>query len=154
MVGDIRFPVGKKIDDEFFTYQVLGRAKKLIRSEKICYAYRQQASSVMHSIGARKRLQAVDAKIQRHQYIEKTFPDLTDLSTKMLWFTILYQGQLSLREMGQNEAKQTIQYLQRMLNEHPYNLNNCTAKEKLWLTLARIDLRYVCKLRNAIKIGL
>ena len=108
----------------------------------------------MHSMGARKRLQAVDAKIQRHQYIEKTFPDLTDLSTKMLWFTILYQGQLSLREMGQNEAKQTIQYLQRMLNEHPYNFNNCTVKEKLWLTLASIDLCYVCKLRNAIKIGL
>ena len=28
-IGDIRFPVGKLIDDEFFTYRVIGRARRL-----------------------------------------------------------------------------------------------------------------------------
>ena len=154
IIGEIRFPVGKKIDDEFFTYQVLGNAKTLVRSDKICYAYRQQESSVMHSMSAQKRLQAVEAKIQRHQYIEKNFPDLTVLSLKNLWFTCMYYGQLSLREMEKDQANQTIKHLRGVLREHPFCPKNCTAKEKTWLSLERVSLRGVCSLRNALKIGL
>lgn len=154
VVGEIRFPVGKKIDDEFFTYRVLGNAKTLIRSEKVCYAYRQQESSVMHSMGAQKRLQAVEAKVQRHEYIEKNFPDLTCLSSKDLWFTCIYQGQLSLREMKREDADRTMKYLRCILGEHPYNLTRCTVKEKVWLSMARISLQGVCKLRNALRIGM
>ena len=154
IIGEIRFPVGKKIDDEFFTYQVLGNAKTLVRSDKICYAYRQQESSVMHSMSVQKRLQAVEAKIQRHQYIEKNFPDLTVLSLKNLWFTCMYYGQLSLREMEKDQADQTIKYLRGVLREYPFCPKNCTAKEKTWLSLARISLRGVCSLRNVLKIGL
>ncbi|MBQ8813397.1 MAG: glycosyltransferase [Lachnospiraceae bacterium] len=154
IVGDIRFPIGKKIDDEFFTYQVLGNAKTLIRSEKICYAYRQQESSVMHSMGVQKRLQAVDAKVRRYAYIKKKFPELDELCLRDLWFTCIYQGQLALREVGKDEANQTIKYLRRVLGGHSCDLKDCTAKEMVWLSLARISLRGVCRLRNALKIGL
>lgn len=154
VVGEIRFPVGKKIDDEFFTYRVLGNAKTLIRSEKVCYAYRQQESSVMHSMGARRRLEAVEAKVQRHEYIEKNFPDLTAVSLKDIWFTCIYQGQLALREMDPEEADRTLEYLDRILREHPCDLTICSAKEKLWISLARLSLRGLCRLRNAMKIGL
>lgn len=154
VVGGIRFPVGKKIDDEFFTYQVLGNARTLIRSEKICYAYRQQQSSVMHSMGAQKRLQAVEAKVQRHSYIEQRYPDLTDLSLKNLWFTCIYQGQLSLREMNREAAGETMEYLRRVLREHPCRLKNSTVKEKIWLSLASVSLRGACGIRNRLGIGL
>lgn len=154
VVGDIRFPVDKKIDDEFFTYQVLGNAKTLIRSEKVCYAYRQQASSVMHSMDTRQRLQAVEAKQQRHDYVAKRFPDLIPLSAKDLWFTCIYQGQRSLREMESGEAHRTVDHLRRVLREYPCDLLYCAAKEKLWLSLARISLRGVCQMRNILKIGL
>lgn len=154
VVGDIRFPVGKKIDDEFFTYRVLGNAKMLIRSGKVCYAYRQQESSVMHSMGAQKRLEAVEAKAQRHIYIENNFPDLTALSLKDLWFTCIYQGQLSLREMDRPEFRKTMKYLRNVLEHHPMNISNCAAKERFWLSLAKISLQTTCKLRNTLKIGL
>lgn len=154
MVGDIRFPEGTKIDDEFFTYRVLGNAKMLIRSEKICYAYRQQASSVMHSMDAQKRLQGVEAKIQRHCYIEANFPGLTGLSLRNLWFTCIYQGQLVLREGNRVEAATTLAYLKDILRSHPCDVRDCSAKEKLWLSLAHITLIGVCKLRNTLKIGL
>ena len=154
VIGDIRFPVGKIIDDEFFTYLVLGNAKTLIRSERICYAYRQQESSVMHSVEAKNRLQAVDAKVLRHKYIEKEFPVLVGDSAKTLWLTCIYQGQLSIREMKREEADQSIRYIQQVLAEHPCVFKTCTTKEKLWLHWARIDLRSVCLLRNALRIGL
>ncbi len=154
VVGDIRFPVGTKIDDEFFTYQVLGSAKMLTRSEKICYAYRQQAASVMHSMSVQQRLQAVEAKQQRHDYITTHFPSLTVLSLKALWFTCIYQGQLSMQEMEPAEAHRAVDDLCYVLRNYPCALRCCTAKEKLWLSLARISLRGVCQLRNFLKIGL
>lgn len=154
VIGDIRFPVGKKIDDEFFTYRVLGNAGTLIRSGKVCYAYRQQASSVMHSMDAQKRLQTVEAKVQRHAYIKSRFPALAYLSRKDLWFTCIYQGQLSLRKMDRPEANQSIKYLRDVLRQHPIGTGSCSGKEKLWLLLAGISLGMTCKLRNTLKIGL
>lgn len=108
----------------------------------------------MHSMGAQKRLQAVEAKIQRHNYIEEYFPELTVLSLKNLWFTCIYQGQLSQRERNREETKQSMKYLQDVLDEYPCKLNDCTAKEKIWLSLASVSLSSVCKFRNALKIGL
>ena len=154
VIGDIRFPVGKKIDDEFFTYQVLGNAGTLIRSEKIGYAYRQQESSVMHTVSADKRLQAVEAKIQRHNYIRNHFPKLIDLSLKELWFTCMYQGQLSLRCADPQTQRSTLAYLRHVLCEYPFHLVGCTTKEKMWLAALRISFTRVCALRNMLKIGL
>ena len=50
VIKDIRFPEQKSIDDEFWTYRVLGNARKLLYTNKVLYAYRQQENSVMHSI--------------------------------------------------------------------------------------------------------
>ena len=154
VIGDIRFPEGKKIDDEFFTYQVIGNADTLIRSDKVCYAYRQQANSVMHSIGATRRLQAVEAKIHRQAYIESNFPALIALNLKDLWFTCLYQGQLSLREMDKRETKSAIHYLESVLDQHPVEFAECTIKEKLWFMLASKHFEATCHVRNFLKIGL
>lgn len=154
VIGDTRFPKGKIIDDEFFTYQVLGNANELIRSNKICYAYRQQQNSVMHSIGAARRLQAVEAKIHRQTYIESNYPALAALNLKDLCFTCLYQGQLSLREMDRREANAAIHYLKGVLDTYPAELAGCTVKEKLWLTMAGKFFKTACHLRNMLKIGL
>lgn len=155
IIGDIRFPEGKKIDDEFFTYRVLGNARKLIQSDKICYAYRQQKDSVMHSMSSTARLQAVEAKVQRQAYVERKFPALTALNLRNLWFSCLYQGQLALREMDQIEAKQVVHYLSMVLNKYPMNdLTGCTAKERFWLLLAEISFDMTCRLRNWMKVGL
>lgn len=152
-VQNIRFPVGKKIDDEFFTYQVLGNAKILIRSDQICYAYRQQQSSVMHSLNPQMRLQAVEALLARNEYIKKDFPALCSLSLKTLWFFCIYQGQLALRQIEPTESHDTILYLKNILIQHPWLPVNCTFKERLWLTLARCSFYGTCRLRNVLKIG-
>lgn len=70
-VGDIRFPVGTKIDDEFFTYRVLGNAKRLVRSTRKFYAYRQQPDSVMHGGFSLRRLEGVQAQEQRLAYLKR-----------------------------------------------------------------------------------
>lgn len=154
MVDGVRFPTSKKIDDEFFTYRVLGNANTLIHSTKVCYAYRQQSESVMHSMPIIKRIQAVEAKTQRHTYIKNHFPELTDLSARDLWFTCIYQGQLALRALDAGAVRSTMADLTTVLKGTPIPMQACNAKEKLWLILARKDIRLACRVRNILKIGL
>lgn len=153
-IGSVRFPIDKKIDDEFFTYQILGNAHALIRSTMECYAYRQQPGSVMHTMPITKRIQAVEAKTMRHAYIQNHFPDLIGLSSRDLWFTCIYQGQLVIRNVGGGASTQTLDYLKAVLSENPVTMQGCSAKNRLWLMLARRNLNFTCKARNALKIGL
>lgn len=154
MVDGIRFPTSKKIDDEFFTYRVLGNANTLIHSTKVCYAYRQQPESVMHSMPISKRIQAVEAKTQRHTYIKNHFPELTDLSARDLWFTCIYQGQLALRALDKAEAEKILAYFENVMEMHPFQMEGCSLKERLWLNMAKSSLAVACRIRNALKIGL
>ena len=154
VMDGIRFPTDKKIDDEFFTYRVLGNANALIHSTKVCYAYRQQSESVMHSMPISERIQAVEAKTQRHTYIKARFPELTNLSARDLWFTCIYQGQLAMRELDAGAVRSTMADLTTVLKENPISMQACNAKEKLWLILARKDIRLACRARNVLKIGL
>lgn len=153
-VEDVRFPSGSGIDDEYWTYRAIGNAQKLIHSSCAMYAYRQQGSSVMHTLNSSQRLRAVDAKVKRHTYILAKFPALADDSLKNLWFTCIYQGQLAQRELERSEAQQAMQYLKGVLSAYPCKLQGCTVKEKIWLSLAAVSLKCTCKIRNTLKIGL
>lgn len=154
MADGVRFPANKKIDDEFFTYRALGNANTLIHSTKVCYAYRQQPESVMHSMPISKRIQAVEAKTQRHTYIKAHFPELTNLSARDLWFTCIYQGQMAMRCLDAVEAKKVLTCLKSILQTNPVQEKEFSAKERLWLGLARNGLETTCRVRNILKIGL
>lgn len=93
VIKGIYFPTGNKIDDEFWTYQAIGNASKLIYIDQKLYAYRQQEQSVMHLLDAKKRLEALKAKEERHKYICEFMPQLKVESLNNLWFTCIYQGQ-------------------------------------------------------------
>ena len=99
VVVDTRFPVGTKIDDEYFTYQLLGRAKKLVRSDKICYAYRQQADSVMHQGYSLKQVEALEAKRQRLDWLGQNMPNLTEQAKEELILNCVYAMQGSLKHL-------------------------------------------------------
>ena len=152
VVGDVRFPVRKNIDDEFWTYQVLGNARKVIYTNKVLYAYRQQENSVMHSLNAVRRFQALEAKLQRHEYICKYMPALKNENICNIWFTCLYQGQLLLI----NSNKDIWKELTEILKKYPIRnyLNSMSGKEKIWLSMADKSFYWTCYIRNLFKIGL
>ena len=104
-VGDIRFPEGNLIDDEFFTYKVLGNAKKLAHSSACMYAYRQQPGSAMHKPYSLRRLQGLDAKLQRLAYFEQRFPGLVREAKDDLLMTCLGAMQGCLRSLNGEELE-------------------------------------------------
>ncbi|MBR5498054.1 MAG: glycosyltransferase [Clostridia bacterium] len=154
IVSNIRFPIDTKIDDEFFTYKVLGNAKKLIHSNTVCYAYRQQNSSIMHSIKPEHYLQAVNAKILRHEYICENFEELKRVSLINLWLTCIYTGQIILKATDQSHVKFIFDYLNEVLRKHHLKIKLDMKKNIIWIFIAKYSLRLVCYLRNYLKKGL
>lgn len=153
-VEHVRFPSGTGIDDEFWTYRVLGNARRLVHSSCRMYAYRQQNQSVMHTLNLAQRLRAVEAKAQRHAYIADKFPSLIDESLKNLWFTCLYQGQIALRKEAPEDIDRTMKYLKEVLALHPIVNTCCTVKERIWLTMSAVAFEETCRIRNLLKVGL
>lgn len=156
IIGNIRFPIGSKIDDEFWTYQVLGNARRLVYTSKVLYAYRQQENSVMHLLSPERRLQSIEAKIQRHNYIIKYMPNLEAESLSNLWYTCIYQGQLAMRRMNEKEYQHILKRLKQIMQLYPIkgDLSKIPGKSKLWLKMASISFYWTCKSRNILKIGL
>lgn len=154
LVRDILFPKGKYHEDVFWSYQAVGRAQKVSVSDRIGYYYLQRGDSIMGEGYSLKRLDAVEAKVQRCAYIQERFPALSPLAVKDLWFTCIYQGQLALRTLDKTEAEKILAHFENVMERQPFQMEGCSAKERLWLNMAKSSLMATCRVRNALKIGL
>lgn len=154
LVRDILFPVEKYHEDVFWSYQAVGSAKKVSVSDHVGYYYLQRGGSIMGAGYSLKRLDAVEAKVQRCAYIQERFPALLPLAIKDLWFTCIYQGQSALRALNKAEAEKMLTYFENLVETHPFQMEGCSLKERLWLNMAKSSLAVACRIRNALKIGL
>lgn len=153
VIKHVRFPVGTSIDDEFFTYQVIGNAKRLVHTNQICYAYRQQQDSVMHSLKMSKRIQGLEAKMLRHQYVCEHFPELKDVSLRSIWFSCLYLGQFASRELSGEEKKHYIKLLEDKMKQFEKPKSKCV-KDAIWIEAASVNFCFACYIRNYFRIGI
>lgn len=150
VIGDIRFPVGNLIDDEFFTYQVIGNCKKLVHSSAMMYAYRQQPGSAMHKPFSIKRLQGLQAKKQRLEYLRKNIPELVNEAKEDLYLSCIYSMQGSLRSLQGNDletARGIIGELRKELMPLE-DLTDLSIKKKVLFFMARINFEGTCWLLN------
>lgn len=154
---DVRFPVGKKIDDEFFTYRAIGNARKLACSEWKCYAYRQQPDSIMHTIPVLSLFLGVEAKVQRHAYILERFPDLAGFSLKCIIESCLYLNQLAMHTTDFQTVETIRSKTNAILKKYPPDRSTfavMTLKERIWLGMAVMNMPLTCRIRNTLGIGL
>lgn len=154
LVRDILFPKGKYHEDVFWSYQAVGRAKKVSISDHMGYYYLQRGGSIMGAGYSLKRLDAVEAKAQRCTYIHEQFPALLPLVVKDLWFACIYQGQLAIRALDATERKKALTYLENVLQTQPIRSGQFHTKDRIWLVMAKHGLTATCHLRNMLKIGL
>lgn len=149
-VGAIRFPEGNLIDDEFFTYRVLGNAKKLAHSSACMYAYRQQSGSAMHKPYSLRRLQGLDAKLQRLTWLRERFPGLVREAKADLLMTALGAMQGCLRSLSAEEMEEARRRLGGILAQiGPVEIPDGTsAKRKLILLAARKHLERTAAVLN------
>ena len=156
LIRDILFPVGKYHEDVFWTYRAVARAKKVSVFDTPCYFYTQRSGSIMGSGYSLKRLDAIEAKQHRLEFIKENFPVLKEKAQVDLLFSCLYQMQQCLRNLtGEEQNKVRIKILEIVKRENPYPKNpDLPMKQKLWFYLAQWNLEITSRLRNVLKIGL
>lgn len=152
VVDGIYFVEGKKIDDIFWTYQVLGNANKVSTINQIYYNYFQNSESVM-GVGYKSYwTDALDAMKLRCEYIKKNFPDLYDKALYVYIGSCHYHLQCAVRT---NQPQEVIDNIQNRLSYrktgHP--TRGITAKQKFWYYLFTICPIATSKFRNRIGKG-
>lgn len=155
-IGNIRFVKGKLIDDEFWTYQVFGQAKKIAKISNVLYYYFQGNVSIMRSPFSLKRLDALDAKLARLKYVEVRFPRLMDVAKWNLWSSCIYAMQQSIQYLSVNERKIAQQKIEKtLLQIQPIQCaHGISIKQRIWFYFSKISLNFTCRLRNFLKVGL
>ncbi len=150
LIQDARFPEGITMDDEFFTYKLLGRARGAAHCDKVCYAYRQQPESITHKPYSMKRLTGIRAKEERLEFLREKMPELVPAAEENLYFTCMYAMQMCMLAFAGEELKKAKDILWQALNKipAPKPMKTKTWKENVWIILARISFEKTCALRN------
>lgn len=156
VLSDILFEVGKYNEDEFWTYQVLGNANRIVVVDYVGYYYLQRNSSIMGSAYSLKRLDAVEAKVRRQEYLSNYFPSVVTIGKKNLLYTCLYHGQLVLKNIKPNDKKEALLRLKEVFKFYGFKceeLGQLSYKDKIWLNFGKMNFELTCKVRNLLKIG-
>lgn len=156
ILSGISFATGKYHEDEFWSYQVIGNSLRVAGVDYGGYHYLQRRESIMGSAYSLKRLDAVEAKCQRQDYLERHYPTLALHGRISLLFTCLYHGQQALRIMEKPECGKAFEYLEIIWNRYSLHRYKTDLKftSRLWLSTASVSLRITCHIRNRLHIGL
>ncbi len=85
------FPIGRKIDDEFFTYKLVCNAKKVVNIDNILYNYRMRKTSVMNENNTDRLIyDRIDCFIERYNYVSDIYPSLKKKYNLKLYDDLLY----------------------------------------------------------------
>lgn len=157
VIGDIRFPKGKLNEDEFWTYQVFSNASRIAKLPEVLYYYFQRPGSIMGAGFNLRRLDALEAKVQRQEYIRARFPALAGIAHADLFGSCIYAGQMSLQHLNAQDQQTARWKIDGILDAYPLPLELCLREHggnKLWFPLARLHFWGLCALKNRLRRGL
>lgn len=88
LFDDIIFPVGKINEDEFTTYKLFGKCNKVGYIEDKLYNYRKTPNSITNSKFSGKKIDILDALIERKNYFKNK--DENDLYIKTVEYSLIH----------------------------------------------------------------
>lgn len=156
IIGNTFFTEGKYIDDEFWTYKIIGSAKKIVSTTEKLYCYRQQEASMMHQSFSLRRMDALEAKLQRLKYLEQRFPSIVSEAKCNLYFTCIYLQQMALKDVNKKEQIVMRKKIKNCLNSfcmEKSDLKCIDNKQRIWFWVSRLSFIGICRIRNILKIG-
>ncbi len=121
LLGETRFPVDRKIDDEFFTYKLICNAKKIVNIDDVLYNYRMRQSSVMNENDNEKLIRdRIDSFEERLGFIKKVYPNLNKFFNKHI---SEYLNNISL-----SSDKKFNEFINCQKNQFPLKNDNMVSK--------------------------
>ena len=104
-----------------------------------------------------QRLDVLEAREERQIYLKKHLPELADKGQINLFFTCIYCGQLALMHLDRADCRDAFERLKKTskawrLSRKQKSMPKVT--HHVWAQMAEISLGLVCRVRNALRIGL
>lgn len=153
---NVLFPVGKMNEDEFWTYRVFGNADRIAKTNQVLYYYFQRGGSIMGETYNMKRLDALEAKQERQEYIALFYPTLSAEAKIDLFTSCIYSGQMTLKYLKgaqKRNAMAVIDKIQEKSRPEKSELAAVLVEGKGWILLARVNFWLLCRLKNLLRKG-
>ena len=153
----IPFEVGKNHEDVYWSYQTIGRAKRVSLIDYIGYVYLQRENSIMGAGYSMKRLDAIEAFERRYHYLAANFPELEKEARLSIVGNCIYHGQMALKYLPKDERRQALRYLNEVKSRYPIKREDYADRKftyRLWLDMARVSLKMTCRMRTKMNVGM
>lgn len=151
LVDGVQFLVGMVHEDEFWTWQVIARAKRVVTVKESYYNYLQRESSIMGAGFSETRFAVIQAKTERQKYVEAQMPRLKDTGRVDMVFTCMYLGIEVFKAMGRKDAARWMKYLKDTVKSYPIGkayLHTLRWKKRLHLWMLQYFFVPVCLLHS------
>ena len=145
------FPTGLIHEDEFWSWQVVARARRIVTIKESFYNYLQRDTSIMGVGFSEKGLLVVESKTERQNYIEKAMPNLTDVGRADLVYTCMHLGIQVLKTMHRKDVAHHMKYLKTAIKRYPISkeyLRTLSWKKRLHLRMLQSFFVPVCLLHS------
>lgn len=156
VIKDTYFPVGKCNEDEFWTYKVIDKCKKIIQIDCVLYNYFVRDNSIINQKYSLKRLDGLEGRYQRMLYFKK-YPEIYLLAKNHMFFECMYHYQMALLYLDTKEKKESSNIIFDIKNSLHISYSDFLkydGKEKIWFILGKISFKNVCKFRNLLRYGI
>lgn len=132
----IFFETGHKIDDEYFTYRGVMKAKKIVRDNRIVYNYRKRASSVMYSPVSAQQIitDRIDYLSKRRKNVIACFPELR------VAYDNHFLNMMVILSKDENITEQNLKTIRQSLKEYFHEKHHTKADYRLFISLIKLML--------------
>lgn len=152
---DIPFAVGKYNEDEFWTYQIFERIGKLAVVHDPLYNYLQRSSSIIGVGYNVRRLDGLEARFQRMEYLQK-YDELAALTRQTLMMDCLWHYQCAKKYLTGQEQSAALACIRDTMKKCPGVLPSRLRGKmthRIWYYLFRWMPELTVWVRNRIGMG-
>lgn len=151
----ILFEKGKCHEDDFWTYQVFDRMERLAIVERPMYHYLQRRGSIMGAGYSLKRLDGLEARYLRMEYLSK-YDELRDLTRQQLMLDCMWHLQSVMRYLKNQENRKAVNIIITTTKKLPKvspKKSTLNTKYRIWYRSFVVAPKWTARLRNLFGIG-
>lgn len=146
------FEVGKLHEDEFYTYRIFDKCKRLIYVDIPLYNYRQRSGSIM-AIQSIRHLDGLEASFRRLSFLKEKYPRLykSDKITFCIGCIFSYSNACNGEYDDNDKAKIIIKKYRKRIRFSFKEFLEYSLKEKMYVILSStLFIEVFCKFKNKV----
>lgn len=157
-IENLKFPVGRLNEDEFFTFKALGKANRIVYLYRQCYYYYQRPNSIMGKYGL-NRLDMLDGVWERYIFVKEKYPSIEQKAKLSFAFCCLYHYQKLLQNSSidkDNSGKLKVKEYRSRVHISFKETKNFGFINRCSIVISNscFGLNFIAKLRNILNYGI